>query len=322
MFGPLQYSKIAAQFAGVATRSVGAGRLRFSSDWSSDVAIQGPGSRRFSERQYHDQSTLRASLESVVLPHRSDSVVGIFGTLRNTQHNVPSMSHFCSSSFSKGRADTTPQTWKLLQSQGRSMQHQASDGHPSVSTSGNKDQPGTTAKQNNAAASEETENDKQVPPLSEDVLYEGPLSKSHKILKMVSISNTLIACAAAPAIMTYADISYVSRVGLAASMVLFGLLTTGALHWIAHPYVHELKFQAATQQIDVRTTSLLGRQRWDHFQLSDVQPLPWDRPVATFIAKNRFYYIDVYSFPDKELLKRLTPDESTVPKGYKDDEDD
>lgn len=34
--------------------------------------------------------------------------------------------------------------------------------------------------------------------------------------------------------------------------------------------------------------------RWSSFNLSDVQPLPWNRPVATFMAKNRFYYIDVF----------------------------
>ena len=83
-------------------------------------------------------------------------------------------------------------------------------------------------------------------------------------------------------------------------------------------------------------------------QLADVRPLPWSRPVATFMANGQFYYIDVYrwvsrvfflhllrgfqaihqhlcvfhdhSFPDEALLKRLTPDD--VPEGHKEDEDD
>ena len=38
------------------------------------------------------------------------------------------------------------------------------------------------------------------------------------------------------------------------------------------------------------------------------------------MANGRFYYIDVYSFPDEALLKRLTPDD--VPEGQKEDEDD
>ncbi|GAX76095.1 hypothetical protein CEUSTIGMA_g3538.t1 [Chlamydomonas eustigma] len=153
------------------------------------------------------------------------------------------------------------------------------------------------------------------------VHYEGPLSKTHKLLKIVSLSNTAIACAAAPAIIMYADhISYVSRVGLSSSLVLFGILTTGALHWITNPYVHVMDYEPATQQVDVVTTSLLGTRRKHSFNLSDVLPLPWNRPVATFMAKNRFYYIDVYSFPDDWLLKRLTPDDT--PEGHKDDEDD
>lgn len=45
--------------------------------------------------------------------------------------------------------------------------------------------------------------------------------------QLVSIGNTLIAFAAAPAIIYYTEISYISRMGLASSMVLFGILTTG-----------------------------------------------------------------------------------------------
>lgn len=47
------------------------------------------------------------------------------------------------------------------------------------------------------------------------------------LAQRISISNTVIAICAAPVIVAYADVSYVSRVGLASSLVLFGLLTTG-----------------------------------------------------------------------------------------------
>ncbi len=39
---------------------------------------------------------------------------------------------------------------------------------------------------------------------------------------------------------------------------------------------------------------LASKRRVERFKLSDVQPLPWNRPVATFMAKGKFYYIDVY----------------------------
>ncbi len=35
----------------------------------------------------------------------------------------------------------------------------------------------------------------------------------------------------------------------------------GALHWITQPYVHDLKYDAATQQIYVQTTSLFGTRK-------------------------------------------------------------
>lgn len=44
------------------------------------------------------------------------------------------------------------------------------------------------------------------------------------------------------------------------------------------------------QQLPALTSST----RWHKFHLNDVQPLPWDRPVATFMANNHFFYIDVY----------------------------
>jgi hypothetical protein len=46
-------------------------------------------------------------------------------------------------------------------------------------------------------------------------------------LQRISLANTALALAAAPAIIWFTDISYVSRVGLATSLALFGLLTTG-----------------------------------------------------------------------------------------------
>ena len=53
-------------------------------------------------------------------------------------------------------------------------------------------------------------------------------SSTKPSVQMISLSNTAIACAAAPAIMHLADhISYVSRVGLSSSLVIFGILTTG-----------------------------------------------------------------------------------------------
>eukprot|EP00798_Chlamydomonas_sp_ICE-L_P010216 gene10216-8132_t len=163
------------------------------------------------------------------------------------------------------------------------------------------------------SASSERDEEKREP-LSQDVFYAGPLSKTHKILKRISIANTAIAFGAAPYILEFGDISYASRIGLASTLVFFGLITTGSLHWITHPYVHELKFVASTQMLEAKTTTLFGMK-------NDVKLLPWDRPVATFMAQGRFYYIDVYDFPDEDLLKKLAPTDD-VPAGYKDDQYD
>jgi hypothetical protein len=36
---------------------------------------------------------------------------------------------------------------------------------------------------------------------------------------------------------------------------------TGALDWVAHPYVHELHYSAATQEITVTTATLFGTRK-------------------------------------------------------------
>ncbi|KAG2438408.1 hypothetical protein HYH02_010863 [Chlamydomonas schloesseri] len=197
----------------------------------------------------------------------------------------------------------------------------AAEPAPAAPQSGGGQSPPTPQQQKQQQQDKKAQQRLERPP--NDVVYYGPLSQQHKLLKRISIANTLVAAAAAPAIVTWADnISLVSRYGLASSLVLFGLITTGALHWVAQPYVHELRYTAATGQLEVRTTTLLGSSRWNSFNVDEVQPLPWNRPVATFMAKGRFYYIDVYSFPDEALLRRLTPDEADVPQGYKDKDDD
>lgn len=43
--------------------------------------------------------------------------------------------------------------------------------------------------------------------------------------------------------------------------VLIIMVCAGALHWITNPYVHELKFDAASQMVEVRTSTLFGRSK-------------------------------------------------------------
>jgi len=47
--------------------------------------------------------------------------------------------------------------------------------------------------------------------------------------------------------------------------------------------------------------------RWRRVQLSDVSFPDNFKPLATFAAGGRTYYIDVKNFPDEKLLARLTP---------------
>ncbi|MEW5318709.1 MAG: hypothetical protein WDW38_009907 [Sanguina aurantia] len=228
---------------------------------------------------------------AVLHPRGSSSVLGSLQPPRGAVPPLPSFAARCYATGSDSSQEQSP------------------------SSSGSSE-PGSSA----SSKDSETAGTSGPAPLSSDVDYVGPLADQHKLLKRISLSNTGIALVSAPLIIMYAEASETMRMGLAGSLVFFGLLTTGALHWVAHPYVHELHFQASTQTFRVRTSSLLSTPVWSTFQLSDVTPLPWERPVATFMAKGQFYYIDTYDFPDKDLLAKLCPGD--IPPGHKDDEDD
>jgi hypothetical protein len=71
-------------------------------------------------------------------------------------------------------------------------------------------QPAESSRSAGAPPSNGTTAEPRHPPATRDAHYLGPLAKQHKIIKAVSITNTALAFAAAPAIVYWTEISYVS----------------------------------------------------------------------------------------------------------------
>ena len=126
---------------------------------------------------------------------------------------------------------------------------------------------------------------------------------------MVSLINSLLTCGASPLFLMNPDVSVGGAMFLAASLCTFGIGTTLALHWFTSPYVHELRFHRASEALELKTLTVLGRERWRRYALSDVGPPAGFKPLGSFstASDGATFYIDRKGFPDAELLTRLTP---------------
>ncbi|KAI8472571.1 MAG: hypothetical protein J3K34DRAFT_375973 [Monoraphidium minutum] len=143
--------------------------------------------------------------------------------------------------------------------------------------------------------------------------YTGFFAANHRRLKLASLVNTAASLAACPAVVLLSDASPTARVLVAVSVAGFGVGTTLGLHWFTSPYVHELQLRrgggggGGGEALRAKTLTMLGRPRWAEFGLDEVQHPDSLRPLATFKARGRFYYIDRGSVADADLLQRLTP---------------
>lgn len=56
----------------------------------------------------------------------------------------------------------------------------------------------------------------------------------------------------------------------------------GMLHWFTSPYVHTLKFDQETGQIDTKRLTLLAQPVYNSFNVADVRFADTMRPQTTF----------------------------------------
>ncbi|GBF94473.1 hypothetical protein Rsub_07007 [Raphidocelis subcapitata] len=138
-----------------------------------------------------------------------------------------------------------------------------------------------------------------------ETVYEGLFAANHKRLKLASLVNTAVSLAACPAIVLLSDAPPLARAAVAVSVVGFGLGTTLGLHWFTSPYVHVLARRG--DALRARTLTLLGRPRWSEFSLAEVRHPDSLRPLASFKARGRFFYVDRGAMADAELAAALSP---------------
>ncbi len=101
-------------------------------------------------------------------------------------------------------------------------------------------------------------------------------------------------------------------------------LRPGLLSWFASPYILRLSL-GPDDVAAVTTLTLLAQPRTSHIRLSEMREPQTLRPLATFAAQGRIFFIDG-NIADAALLARLglqkKPQATAMEQGYDTDDED
>lgn len=145
------------------------------------------------------------------------------------------------------------------------------------------------------------------------VVYHGPVSTTIRKVKLLSLSSCFFSVMLGPVItfMTLPNMSMILKGVMASSVLLISASTTAALHWVVSPYIHKMKWQPGSDTFEVEMMSWLATYVPRTIKFSDIRLPETNRPVVTFKANGKFYYVDEEHCRDKALLARLTPTETS-----------
>ena len=124
-------------------------------------------------------------------------------------------------------------------------------------------------------------------------VYEGPLSKSVKHVKMLSLTTAAATFVGSPLLIFYGKqaASLPVKVFLVALLCSIGGGSTLLLHFLSLPYVHKMDFNPDEKVFAVETLSLFALLRRTEFSVDDINVYEDDRAFSTFEACGVKYFI-------------------------------
>jgi len=137
--------------------------------------------------------------------------------------------------------------------------------------------------------------------------YEGTWNSSVKRVKLLSLTSCLLTSVGAPIVALLGGEKVGLQAAMACTVVIFGVTTTGMLHWFTGPYVHKLWHDADRGEVTLETLSVFAKPECTRFALTDVQIPTTIHPLASFSVGDRVFYVDEELFADKALLAKLCP---------------
>ncbi|XP_078368925.1 transmembrane protein 70 homolog, mitochondrial-like [Oculina patagonica] len=124
-------------------------------------------------------------------------------------------------------------------------------------------------------------------------VYEGPLSKSVKLVKMLSLTTAAATFAGSPLLIFFGK----QAASLPVKMILVSLLcsigggSTLLLHFLSLPYVHKMDFNPEEKVFAIETLSLFALRRRTEFSVDDINVYVEERAFSTFEVRGVKYFI-------------------------------
>ena len=139
--------------------------------------------------------------------------------------------------------------------------------------------------------SAESESDRSVDKWK--TVYEGPLSRSVKLVKMLSLTTAAATFVGTPLLIFVGKhaASLPLKVTLVALLCSIGGGSTLLLHFISLPYVHKMDFNPEQKVFAVETLSLFALRKRTEFSADDITVFVEDRAFSTFEVRGVKYFI-------------------------------
>lgn len=155
----------------------------------------------------------------------------------------------------------------------------------------------------------------------DQLLYEGPLSRPVRVMKVVSITTSILTLTGMPALLLLKSggaFPPVGQLALCGTVMIFSLGTTSLFYYLFRPYVAriwmnpsvdpEQQDKDSEEVMKVETFSLLSRRKTHLVKVSDILtdgPKSF-HPMMSFQTKDHPFFIHPENLPsDSALAKKL-----------------
>ena len=135
-------------------------------------------------------------------------------------------------------------------------------------------------------------------------VYEGPIAKSVKFVKMLSLTTAATMFVVAPLTIFFGKqaASLPVKVCLVIFLCSFGSGSTALLHWVSKPYVRKIEFNPQEKRFAVETLSLFAARKRAEFSVDDITVYRDNRAFSTFEARGVKYFIHTELVEAQQIL--------------------
>ena len=137
------------------------------------------------------------------------------------------------------------------------------------------------------------------------VVYEGPLSRAVKRIKIFSLTTATASMIGCPILVFFGkqSVPLVGKLAIAGLLGIVGVATTLFLHAFTRTYVHKAYFSPEEQKFAVETFSLFARLKRSEFYAHDVVIPKEGKMFSTFEAYGRRYFIHEELIEAQQILQ-------------------